>query len=1040
MFSLQVTPTAMELLPLLCLCVLTRAGTTFADQHGPEIKVKEGRNVTLPCSATEDIALRRFEWKKDDQKEVFVFDSGLDSNNGLSGQYVQFKGRVSYFSGELKNGNASITIRETKAADSGNYTCEIRHLPDQKFLIKLLVGAISKPYIQTNKTDNGVLLQCEVHGDYFRPKVQWQDRAGNILPAKEPLVSEGEGSYDIILQTTVTKTDYYRCVATQEEINHQIYAENYVSVNGAFQKPYVTILKQTKDWALLQCEVHAESVKPIVQWKDGAGNILPAKEPQVSKTGDSYDIILQTNVTKTDHYRCVATQAEIPSQIHVYISGVSEKKIPDGPLKDRSKENIPGAAPLPYVTILGETKDGVQLQCVVRGASPKPKVRWQDGAGNILPAKEPLVSERGDVILQTTVTKTDHYQCVATQEEINHQINATIYVPVTGAAPELSIKILGETQDGVQLQCVVHGASPKPKVQWQDGAGNILPAKEPQVSERGDVILQTTVTKTDHYRCVATQEEINHQIHAEIYVLMNSAVSKPSIMILGEREDRVQLQCEVHGASPKPKVQWQDRAGNILPAKEPQVSERGGSYDIILQTTVTKTDHYRCVATQEEINHQIYAETYVPVHGAAPEPSITTLDQTKDWALLQCVVRGASPKPKVQWQDSDGNILHAEESKVTERGGRYDIILQTTVTKTDHYRCVATQEEINHQIQAETFVHMSGAAPKPSVTILDETTDWALLQCEVHGASPKPEVRWQDGAGNILPAKEPQVSERGGSYDIILQTTVTKTDHYRCVATQEEIKHQIHAETYVHINGAAPLPYVTILGETQDGVQLQCVVRGASPKPKVQWQDGAGNILPAKEPLVSERGGRYDIILQTTVTKADHYQCVATQEEINHQINATIYVPVTGAVSKPFITTLGETQDGVQLQCEVRGASPKPKVQWQDRAGNILPAKEPQVSERGGSYDIILQTTVTKTDHYRCVATQEEINHQIHAETYVPVHGFSTGHVVTAVAAVLGTLLLVGVVVAVLRAKGCIKCSKGGAQTRVPHEDPNHLV
>ncbi|XP_071350661.1 hemicentin-1-like isoform X2 [Trachinotus anak] len=851
MFSLQVTPTAMELLPLLCLCVLTRAGTTFADQHGPEIKVKEGRNVTLPCSATEDIALRRFEWKKDDQKEVFVFDSGLDSNNGLSGQYVQFKGRVSYFSGELKNGNASITIRETKAADSGNYTCEIRHLPDQKFLIKLLVG----PEIIVTEGRN-VTLPCSTTEDIGLRRFEWKKD-----DQKEVFVFDGS------------------VLSGQDE-----------------------------------------------QFKGRVSHF-----PGELKNGNASITIRDTKVADSGVYTC-------------------EIRLKDPPIQ----------------------KFLIKL--------------------------------------------------------------------LVGAAPELSIKILGETQDGVQLQCVVHGASPKPKVQWQDGAGNILPAKEPQVSERGDVILQTTVTKTDHYRCVATQEEINHQIHAEIYVLMNSAVSKPSIMILGEREDRVQLQCEVHGASPKPKVQWQDRAGNILPAKEPQVSERGGSYDIILQTTVTKTDHYRCVATQEEINHQIYAETYVPVHGAAPEPSITTLDQTKDWALLQCVVRGASPKPKVQWQDSDGNILHAEESKVTERGGRYDIILQTTVTKTDHYRCVATQEEINHQIQAETFVHMSGAAPKPSVTILDETTDWALLQCEVHGASPKPEVRWQDGAGNILPAKEPQVSERGGSYDIILQTTVTKTDHYRCVATQEEIKHQIHAETYVHINGAAPLPYVTILGETQDGVQLQCVVRGASPKPKVQWQDGAGNILPAKEPLVSERGGRYDIILQTTVTKADHYQCVATQEEINHQINATIYVPVTGAVSKPFITTLGETQDGVQLQCEVRGASPKPKVQWQDRAGNILPAKEPQVSERGGSYDIILQTTVTKTDHYRCVATQEEINHQIHAETYVPVHGFSTGHVVTAVAAVLGTLLLVGVVVAVLRAKGCIKCSKGGAQTRVPHEDPNHLV
>ncbi|XP_050924618.1 selection and upkeep of intraepithelial T-cells protein 2 [Lates calcarifer] len=95
------------------------------------------------------------------------------------------------------------------------------------------------------------------------------------------------------------------------------------------------------------------------------------------------------------------------------------------------------------------------------------------------------------------------------------------------------------------------------------------------------------------------------------------------------------------------------------------------------------------------------------VVGAAPEPSVATLNQTIDWALLQCVVRGASPKPKVEWQDGSGNILPAEEPQVSERGGRYDIILQTTVTKTDRYRCVATQEEINHQVHSDTYVLMN---------------------------------------------------------------------------------------------------------------------------------------------------------------------------------------------------------------------------------------------------------------------------------------------------------------------------------------------
>ncbi|KAL7407861.1 hypothetical protein ABVT39_014774 [Epinephelus coioides] len=93
------------------------------------------------------------------------------------------------------------------------------------------------------------------------------------------------------------------------------------------------------------------------------------------------------------------------------------------------------------------------------------------------------------------------------------------------------------------------------------------------------------------------------------------------------------------------------------------------------------------------------------------------------------------------------------------------------------------------------------SSPKPSVTVLKATDDWRQLQCEVRGASPKPKVEWKDSDGNILPAEEPQVTDRGGSYDIILQTTVTKTDLYHCVVTQEEINRQIHREISVHVCG-----------------------------------------------------------------------------------------------------------------------------------------------------------------------------------------------------------------------------------------------
>ncbi|XP_073324030.1 V-set domain-containing T-cell activation inhibitor 1-like [Pagrus major] len=135
----------MELLPLVCLCLLSCSGETSAAGDGVKVVVKEDDDAVLPCSLStkEDITGKLFDWKKDGQKEVFMYDSGIHYNNGLSGQDEQFKGRVSHFQDQLKNGDASIKITKTKMADSGNYSCIFpRPEPRQTFNIELVVGQV----------------------------------------------------------------------------------------------------------------------------------------------------------------------------------------------------------------------------------------------------------------------------------------------------------------------------------------------------------------------------------------------------------------------------------------------------------------------------------------------------------------------------------------------------------------------------------------------------------------------------------------------------------------------------------------------------------------------------------------------------------------------------------------------------------------------------------------------------------------------------------------------------------------------------------
>ncbi|KAL3966346.1 immunoglobulin superfamily member 9B [Sarotherodon galilaeus] len=219
---------------LLCLDVLILS----ASAEGSRIKVAvlERSDAILPCSLStkENIVQKLFNWRKVDpnKQEVFRYDGGLHYYNGLPGQDEHFSGRVSHFPLELESGNASIIIKNTVVNDSGNYTCDFPNLqPKQTFSIELVVGAAPKPLVHVlNITEDQAVLKCEVRGASPKPKVEWRDSGGNILPAKEQVLQTGE-RYNITLLTNVTRTNssVFHCVATQEEINHKTEDKLYVA-------------------------------------------------------------------------------------------------------------------------------------------------------------------------------------------------------------------------------------------------------------------------------------------------------------------------------------------------------------------------------------------------------------------------------------------------------------------------------------------------------------------------------------------------------------------------------------------------------------------------------------------------------------------------------------------------------------------------------------------------------------------------------------------------------------------------------------------
>uniref|UniRef100_A0A3Q4MF98 Uncharacterized LOC102778857 n=1 Tax=Neolamprologus brichardi TaxID=32507 RepID=A0A3Q4MF98_NEOBR len=104
--------------------------------------------------------------------------------------------------------------------------------------------------------------------------------------------------------------------------------------------------------------------------------------------------------------------------------------------------------------------------------------------------------------------------------------------------------------------------------------------------------------------------------------------------------------------------------------------------------------------------------------------------------------------------------------------------------------------------RGKTFwIELVVGAAEPEITIFVQRNGGALLQCDVKNANPKPTVEWQDSNNLNITSEQPQVFEQGGRFNITLKATVKRSDRYRCVATQLQIKHQAQKEINVDFDG-----------------------------------------------------------------------------------------------------------------------------------------------------------------------------------------------------------------------------------------------
>ncbi|XP_034059055.1 V-set domain-containing T-cell activation inhibitor 1-like [Gymnodraco acuticeps] len=85
------------------------------------LRAKPAEDVTLPCNSSRDAAITKLEWNRTELKHyVFYFSDNRQNENY---QDPRYHGRVQLKDPKMKNGNASVLLKNVGIDDTGTYEC-----------------------------------------------------------------------------------------------------------------------------------------------------------------------------------------------------------------------------------------------------------------------------------------------------------------------------------------------------------------------------------------------------------------------------------------------------------------------------------------------------------------------------------------------------------------------------------------------------------------------------------------------------------------------------------------------------------------------------------------------------------------------------------------------------------------------------------------------------------------------------------------------------------------------------------------------------
>ncbi|XP_035536314.1 butyrophilin subfamily 2 member A1-like [Morone saxatilis] len=111
------------------ICILDRGrmitvNLTVSDSEPEEVTAWAGDNVTLHCQGPRNASISVLKWIRTDlESDQYVFVRGNSSNQ--TSQLPSYRGRVELMDPEIKNGDASVILKNVTVNDTGTYECLI---------------------------------------------------------------------------------------------------------------------------------------------------------------------------------------------------------------------------------------------------------------------------------------------------------------------------------------------------------------------------------------------------------------------------------------------------------------------------------------------------------------------------------------------------------------------------------------------------------------------------------------------------------------------------------------------------------------------------------------------------------------------------------------------------------------------------------------------------------------------------------------------------------------------------------------------------